>query len=191
MRFARKLMLLAITAIAAMAFAAAPASATDTVEVVNEKTATVCDPNCEVHASGKATLRVDLVFFESTEATCNLEVQMRVTKTGSGSIYDLEHTTGPDANCATVVAECKLPWAASGEEDGATGVVQSSAAVCLDPSESDSNCEGNLAFDIVELAGESYQTQFNNSTVGLCELDVDLTIESSVSTNAAIHVNHP
>ena len=215
MRFARKLMLLAIAAIAAMAVFAPSASATETVEVVNERTATHCPAftfsndnppvltggGCLVHAIGVATLRIDLgVFGEAFEATCNLEVLMRVNSTGSAYITAVNTTTGAgqEVGCPTVTTECSMPWAASGEEDGPVGVVQSSASVCIDPAESGSNCVGNLAFSIVEQADEHYETQFNNATVGLCELDVDLEIEDDEIDPVTgqfkytqIHINHP
>ena len=194
MRFARKLMLLAIAAIAVLAVAAPTASATESIEVVNEKTGAHCTPaTCTVHAVGVATLRIDLgVFGEAFEATCNLETVMTVSETGVGSISQVNTSTGAgqEVGCPTVTTECSQPWAASGEEDGPVGVVQSSASVCIDPAESGSNCVGNLAFSIVEQAGEHYETQFNNASVGLCELDVDLEIESAAAGNAAIHVNH-
>jgi hypothetical protein len=192
MRFTRKLMLVAVTAIAAMAFMAANASATDMVQVVSATpavctTAGTSSGGCPVHAVGTMSLRVDIgIFGEASEMTCNLEVEMRLSGNGTGKVDALEHSTGPDANCATVLTECALPWSTDGEEDGTAGVVQSNASICIDPAEADV-CQGNLAFNLVEQAGEHYETQFNNASVGLCELDVDLEIEASSN----IHINHP
>jgi hypothetical protein len=205
MRYARKLTLLAIAAIAAMAFMAPTASATDTVQVVNEETAVACGNvvvspgppvtvtgGCLVHAAGAATLRIDLgIFGEINEASCNIEIKMRVSGVGNVAVEQVSKTPG-DANCATVVAECNLPWLGSGEEDAAVGVTNGSVNVCIDPAETDiANCQGALAVSIVESNPEILTTVFNNASVGLCELDVDLAVEHIVSGNVEIHINHP
>jgi hypothetical protein len=138
------------------------------------------------------TLRVDLVFFEANEATCNYELAMRLDGQGNGAIDRVEHNTGPDANCATMATECKLPWPLAGEEDvGTNGVVQTNEHICLDTSESDTNCEGKLAYSVVETAEEHYEVEFNNAVAGICEFDVSREIEHQVAGNAAIHINHP
>ena len=195
MRSARKLMLLAIAAIAAAAVFAPTASAIDTVEVVNEKTGAHCTPaTCAVHLAGVVALRIDLgIFGEAFEATCNLETVMTVSETGAGSITQVNTSAGAgqEVGCPTVTTECSMPWAASGEEDGPVGIVQSVASICVDPAESGSNCVGNLAFSVVEQAGEHSEKVFNNASVGLCELDGDLEVESANAGNADIHVNHP
>jgi hypothetical protein len=202
MRIARKLALLAIAAVAAMSFMAASASATQTVEVSDMKKIgnqhcgntvgvppNVPDTRCLVHAVGLAELRVDLgIFGEAHEATCNVEILFRVNETGVGSVINVNNTPGDD-NCPTVAPACNLPWPSTGEEDGPTGIVQSSATVCIDPAEGPV-CSGSLAFDIVNQGGH-YETQFNNRTVGLCELDVDLEIEYENTAHADIEVAHP
>ena len=196
MRLARKLILLVAAVVTVQAFGASAASATETVQVVDEGTAQACGAltgggGCRLHAVGAATLQVDLGFFEATEATCNLEAAVRVNSSGNGVIDGLEHNTGPDANCASVITECKTPWSFSGEEDGTTAVVQASAAVCVNSPESDSNCEGNLAFNVVEQDVEHYEVQLDNAPFDGCELDVDLEVEAPSAEWDAIHVNHP
>lgn len=198
MRLARTLTLLATAMIVVAAFNVTSASATDTVELVNEKTGTHCATSgvsvCTVHASGVVTLRVDLgIFGEAFEATCNLEVVGRVSESATGVVDAVNTSTGAgqEAGCPTVTTECSMPWPVSGEEDGPVGVVQGNAAVCIDPAESGSNCVGNLAFSVVEEAAENYEIQFNNASVGLCELDVDLQFEASDPGTADVHANHP
>jgi hypothetical protein len=192
MHFARKLLLLAIAAIAAMAFMAAPASATDTVTVVSETTGANCGTagtssgGCAIHGIGTASLLIDLgIFGEASEAICNLEMEMRIGGNGTGRIDALEHASGPDANCATVMTECSLPWPTSGEEDGTAGVMQSSATVCIDPSEGDI-CQGNFAFDLVEQSGEHVEIRWEG-WIGRCEIHMDQEIEAPVP----VHINHP
>lgn len=201
MSTARKLGLLALAVVTAMSFMTASAAAAQTAEFINRKQApppvsnqhcgnsTNPESRCLAHFAGLMELRVDLgIFGEAHEAECNIEVLLRVNEVGAASVVSVNLTPGQD-NCPTVAPACSLPWTASGEEDGPVGIVQSNASACLDPAEGPV-CSGNLAFDLVNQTGH-YETQFNNASVGLCELDVDLEIEYTNTAHADLAVIHP
>jgi hypothetical protein len=202
MRIARKFVLLALAAVAAMAFMASSASATNGIQVVNEKTATVCSAivaphttgGCNVHAVGLGALRIEIFGVEGAEGTCNMELDMRISGTGVSAVDDMELSPG-DANCnntaSAIVVECNLPWEGRGEKDAAGHAIAATADVCFNPAESPFDCAQVINFTINETeATEHYDAILNNVSIApVCEVDVDMEIESAVSTNAAIHVN--
>lgn len=202
MRIARKLTLLAL---AATGFTASSAFATSSVEVIDYKKGgsqaqrhcgnsvgvppNIPETRCLVHASGSMELRVDLgIFGEAHEATCSVEMLLRVAEGHRFSVTSVNNTAG-DFNCPTVAPACNLPWEGTGEEDF-SDVVSAQMWMCVDPAEGPS-CSGYLGFDIVNQGDDHYETQFDNSSVGLCELDVGVEFEFTNTAHADIAVIHP
>jgi hypothetical protein len=181
-----------------MAVMAPTASATDTIQVVNEDTGTTCGSpvaaGCVVHMSGGMDMRIDLgIFGELNELSCNLELAMKSSGAGNLSVLSVSTTPG-DSNCATLIAKCNLPWLGYGEEDGPSGVVQGAVMVCIDPAETDvTNCQGAFAITLTEGANESLVLQPTTpyAPAGLCEIDLLAFMEHAEASNAEIHINHP
>ena len=173
MRLARKLTLLAVMAIAAMAVAAPSAFAqteplahdqdTGGVIVNQEPAGTACPAvtpvappatpevfaaagGCRVHISGTAIVLTAHVFgIESTDSTCNVEMDMRVDSGGEGWLSHLEFTQGATGTCTrrachqteagtpppTGQSEGR-PWGFYGDETGpGTEVIR--ALFCVEP----------------------------------------------------------
>jgi hypothetical protein len=205
MRIARKLMLLAITAFAAMAFAASSAQATENLEIIDEGTATHCSAwvegnpagGCKWHAEGEVRLFGHFFGIESTEARCHIEIEGRVDETGDGEINSVVVTNGGhgETNCATVSPPCNLPhWVGRIEETG-PGAEQLSGYVCFDPTETGARCEGTLTVPIFEV-GTSPETQHLTvldtkplNSGAFCELDFDVETETD-ATHPGMHLRH-
>lgn len=184
------------------AIGSSSALATNQLQVVNEKNNTVCGTivsphttgGCRVHVAGLMTLQA-WAFTWFTEATCMLELEMRVSGTGVGTVDDMDLYDG-DANCDGVGGEipamaCDLPWEGRAERIDATNF-HAVADVCLDVAEVDI-CGSTIEYDVVEdesTASEDYGMEFVNTSLGaVCRVSGTLTMESSQATNAALHLN--
>jgi hypothetical protein len=205
MRIARKLVLLALAATAAMAMYAAPANAVDPIEVVNEKLTTGnmhcsnlavghATGGCLVHAEGTITMQV-FIFVWVNERRCDLELIMRIGEDGEVGIDDMVFATAVESGSEEClnnppIDECDLPWEGHGEEQAAHNI-HAVKAVCIDPAEGDI-CGSTMEYDIIENeAAESYSVAFVNANIGaFCRINGTLTLESTNTDYARIHVNH-
>jgi hypothetical protein len=132
MRIARKLVLLCLTAIAAMAFAASTASADEAITVINEETGALCDP-CTAHVVGESTLDA---FHTVAVSSCRDEFDAEISSNGHGFIF--HDSTGTDSaspgctreQCETAGVED--PWEFTTEEIG-TNEVEMDVGFCLSP----------------------------------------------------------
>jgi hypothetical protein len=195
MRFARKLTLLAVAAVAALAVMAPNASALGGIEVTNDKAAGAhCTTStCLVHFEGTAELTAHFLGFGIHEATCTAEVELKLDEDGGGSTNKLTNKTPGDANCSTVAPSCSLPWNGTGEEDAADQVLITTTGVCINPAESDTDCTGD--FQITLTASKSNEDKLTAATtssqnLGQCEIDYSGSAESTSSSYADPHVTH-
>jgi hypothetical protein len=191
MRFARKLMLLAVAAAAVMALAATPASATNQIEVTKADGTTHCPPlgsgGCKVHQEGEITLYFHIFGIESTEAKCSVEFRGVTDEDGNGQITAQTITPGDhNADCTNATSPpCtgSLPWTGAAEKD-ADGKVRAHYDVCTAPAErSGSTCAGEFVAEVTETGGAT-ETQAQSATdlrIGassFCELDVSEATEA-------------
>jgi len=95
MRIARKLALLTVMALAAMAFAASSASADSSVTVNDEQTGDQCDP-CLVHAVGESSLTA---FHFIRISQCEDEFVAAIESDGSGVIHDYTNVDDGGPGC--------------------------------------------------------------------------------------------
>ena len=175
MRIARKLMLLATMAMAAMALMAPSASATDpNIQIVDEsgtpcpgvqrdapESAHTVSGGCFIHAEGEVRYFLHIFGIESTEAICRVEFEGRIQANGEGYITAVTETPHPpeDEQCNdATVEECteaqsnvhgnEFPWHGTGEEID-TGVVEAHFDVCLDPAEA-GECFGEFVVNVTD-----------------------------------------
>jgi hypothetical protein len=137
MRNARKVLLFAVMAFAAMAVASATASAA--VSFKNEAAGANCGavtvagtnvtqvaPSCQIHATGEAELRKHVFGVESHITRCHNEYWGRVNGTGSGQIFEQVLTNDPGfpvcarQPCDDNVTKEGSPWPAVGVEGAPT-----------------------------------------------------------------------
>lgn len=135
MRIARKITLLCLTALAAMAFAATSASAVEPVELTDEHTGASCDP-CLVHVVGESELHAGGVFRIST---CEDEFLATLDSSGSGFVHHYANVAthaGFDCtrqNCNEVgEAVGESEWDATGAEEVGVNEVALTVRFCLD-----------------------------------------------------------
>ncbi len=105
MRLARKLVLTAAMALAAMAMTAGTASAQEEpVNVFNEPSGTPCSTitgNCDLHVSGSSVLTQHVFGSESQASACNDEFVARLGPAGTGSI-PIYTNNAPVAPCTRI-----------------------------------------------------------------------------------------
>ena len=202
MRFARKLMLLAVAAVAALAMMAPVASASTPIEVTNASSvhcpavaAGGGSGGCYIHAEGEATLFFHIFGIESTEATCHVEFEGRLNETGVGFITSYVSTNGGhgNTNCATVSPACagSLPWPGAAEED-AGNQTTAHFDVCIDPVES-GTCEGEFITDVTESGTEPERQHFQADDLRIgnafCEVTIDVETEvDPVPPHQNVHI---
>ena len=140
MRFARKLALLAVMAMAAMAFAA-PSAFGQGLEITDETQGGHCPENvavtghtvtggCLVHARSETefVLRQHIFGIESTAFTCEEEFHARLNHLGEGYIFNQQLTQHPGDVCDREACEEEIdpppferrPWHAIGRENNNT-----------------------------------------------------------------------
>jgi len=168
MRNARKVLLLAVMALAAMAVAAQSASAA--LSIANETAGGACPAvsisgsqpagGCLIHAKGEAELRKHVFGVESHITTCTNEYHGRVSSTGSGWIFEQVLTNdaaAADPNCTR--QPCKVngeatPWKADGFEGAANNNPEPftewlTTNFCVEPigGGTDETCEIDVGFN--------------------------------------------
>ena len=215
MRYANRLVLLAVVAAVVMALAAPSASAIEPITVVNEAGTANC-PNvvknpandhditggCLTHAEGELTVFFHIFGIESTELTCRVEFEMRIGGNGEGYITSQTITPHPnDAACDNNTMEpcsepehpnaTEFPWHFFSEEiDG--GVVKTHADICIEPFEVVSECQGEFVYRVHEEENEpspGMETQHWEATdlrVGASSL-----CELSVDMESEVDATHP
>jgi hypothetical protein len=161
MRNVRKLMLLAVTALAAMAFAATSASA-QTLEITNEAGGAHCsavslsgtDVNggCLTHATSEANieLRKHVFGIESHITSCNNEFAGRVSEDATGYIFEQVLSGASCTRQACKPAGEGTPWAASGSEGSfLEGEEFLTTNFCVEPvgGGTDETCEIDVPLD--------------------------------------------
>ena len=190
MRFARKLMLLAVAAVAALAMMAPVASASSVH--CPAVAAGGGSGGCYIHAEGEATLFFHIFGIESTEATCHVEFEGRLNEAGVGFITSYTSANGGhgNTNCATVSPACAgtLPWPGAGEED-AGNQTTAHFDVCIDPVES-GTCEGEFITTVTEEGNETQHYAANDLRIGstsFCEVTINVESEA-VAPHQAGHI---
>ncbi len=145
MRLARKLVLIAAMALAAMAMTAGTASAQEEpVNVFNEGNGVACSTvagNCDLHVSGSSVLTQHVFGSESQASACNDEFVARLGPNGNGSIPTYTNNA-PVAPCTRIkcngvgepVAEATWPVTGTGEYTTAGQNIDGHLSVrfCLD-----------------------------------------------------------
>jgi hypothetical protein len=147
MRNARKLFLLAVTALAALAFSATSASAQVEVEstveeghcsvvTINEETG-LPEGGCQAHVVNSSAT-IDLLRHtsvgEAVSTACQNEYDLAIGEDGEGYLFNQNISTG--TGCGTAVAACvtggvQEPWHVQIEEDG-PGSEEAHVEICLD-----------------------------------------------------------
>jgi hypothetical protein len=170
MRNVRKLVLLAVMALAAMALAAPSASA---LEITNEAGGAHCaavtlngsdvDGGCLTHATSNGTieLRKHVFGVESTITTCDNEFTGRVNEDASGYIFEQVLSGAGCTRQACVVSGEGTPWAANGTETLGSNPTSGTLTTnfCVEPvgGGSDETCEIDVPF--AQNAGAGNHTQ--------------------------------
>jgi hypothetical protein len=149
MRIAHKILLAALMALAAMAFAASTASAQETpVEFENENNAP-CNP-CVVHVEGESHIRALNVVGQPLVSECHDEFAARLRHFSGGEIewVGVDH---PGPSCT--VSNCAPPenhWPVSNVREHVDGSVEMTVRFCL----SGLHCNGNVR--VTELPSHNY-----------------------------------
>jgi hypothetical protein len=211
MRFARKLTLLAVVAVAALAAMAPSASALGGIEVKNDATGAHCpvvtgpdkdgkySGGCYVHFLGTAELTAHFLGFGVHEASCTVEVEIRMDEDGAGVVTKMVGKTPGDANCATVAPSCTDPanWTGSGEETDTAIVTINTTSVCINPAESDTNCQGDFQIEVNTSKEDSLTAATTASqNLGQCEIDFSGSVEHLAKDGSGnliyndVHVTH-
>jgi len=148
MRISHKLLLVAVTALAAMAFGASSASAQ--VSVAEEPTGIPCDPTCQLHIVGATTLVAHIPMLgEVTASACQDEFIADLTAGGTGGITAT--LSGP--SCTQ--QPCEEPWEVHGLTEVAPDTVDAHVEFCLAGSDGEhKNCEIDVR--ITEVPGGSH-----------------------------------
>lgn len=153
MRIGRKLMLLAVMAIAAMA-AVAPNAFGQSVEVTDEATAgahcpTLAAGGCTAHGSstGNVVLTAHIFGIESTVTTCTNEFDLVTDEDGNGRLQN-QVLAGP--NCTRQpcqVSGATQPWPGVASEP-ANGQLRLTVNFCVEPigGGTDTTCELEVPF---------------------------------------------
>jgi hypothetical protein len=152
MRIARKLALLCLVAIAAMAFAASTASADEAITVSNEETGAACNP-CVLHVVGESRLDA---FHVVAVSSCRDEFKATILNNGTGSIFhDGTGTDSASPGCTREQCEnddgTEEPWNFRSEEIG-PNTVELNVAFCLSPV--DMSAKGHCANLIIPVTEE-------------------------------------
>jgi hypothetical protein len=139
MRIARKLFLLALVAVAAMAFAASTASAQG-IEVLHEDAPGqphcgdgITQEGCLIHAEGEILLGGHVFGIEATVSNCHVEMEAHIEGDGGISVESVVLTDHPGVDDC-VRQPCQLPWLGNGEEDDPEGSGEVVHAIfCIEP----------------------------------------------------------
>jgi hypothetical protein len=151
MRIARKLALLCLVALAAMAFAAATPYANEALTVTNEEAGAACN-TCIMHVVGESRLDAFHVV-----AVSNCRDEFRVAINGAGIGSTIHNSTGTDSaspGCTREQCETggiKNPWIFTSEEI-AQDVAEMNVGFCLSPVGDMASRDGctNLPVDVTE-----------------------------------------
>ena len=147
----RKLIMLAVAAVAALAFAA-PASADTGVSVETEATSQPCTlATCTAHVvnSGDIELEGHVFGFHTHWADCTTQYTLSINASGEGTMNNFSFGGGLD--CGDI-ALCDTPWTFHGEELGG-GLTELEANVCFDLIVS---CDGVLDLTLTDHGNHVY-----------------------------------
>jgi hypothetical protein len=205
MRFVRKIFLLALTAVAAMAFAASTASAQETpIEVIDEHSLEHCAPvpnadtgGCRVHFSGELILVGHIFGIEANASDCLVELEARIDEDGEGYVYQASFTPHPTDACTR--SPCSLPWRIHGEEP-APGVEHIYAEFCARPDAGGADTRCEVRAPLTAVGDHDYRLTFidvagiphpNDGSQPGCELTGGvLDIEKPTGTHDEIEIIH-
>ncbi len=199
MRLSRKLVLIAATALAAMAMAAGSASAQEEpVNVFNEPSGTPCSfaaGNCFHHVVGVSVLTTHVFGAESQASGCNDEFVARLDANGTGTIptYTNDAPTFPCTRikCNGVgeaPAEATWPVTNTGEYTAASQTLDGHLTVrlcldhVLDPNSIGVHCTAEIDFDAT--ATHRYRFTAVNEHCPLGIPGVELEIDGTWNTEA-------
>ena len=213
MRFARKLVLLAVMAAAITALAAPSASATEPITIVNEAGTANCPAvnknpandhditgGCLTHAEGELTVFFHIFGIESTEFTCRVEFEMRIGGNGEGYITSQTITPHPnDAGCDNNTLEpcneaehptaTEFPWHFTMEEIN-FGVVKAHFDICLEPAEVVSECQGEYIMTVTESGDPAPGMEVQHWEALDIRVGASSLCEISISTNNEVDATH-
>ncbi len=204
MRLARKLVLTAAMALAAMAMTAGTASAQEeAVNVFNEPSGTACSTatgNCDHHVSGSSVLTQHIFGAESQASACNDEFVARLGPDGNGTIPTYTNNA-PVFPCTRLkcngsgepVAETTWPITNTGEYTAAGQTLDGHLSVrfCLDNASGPLNAVGmhcNVELDVDATASHRYRFTAVNEHCPLgipgIEAELDGTWNSETTPDA-------
>jgi hypothetical protein len=190
MSILRKLALLSVMALAAMAFSATSASATP-LEVQHESTGVHCGftPNtdCNVHAQGEDSLEI----FGITLSTCQTEFNAEIFEDGTGWIHANFQDHPTDGDCTRIEcngvnepieeAEFEILSGADAPEETGTNAGTMVVRFCLDdtsnPDETGIHCTAPVT--VLEPTLHDYNFRLNHVCPNLVHVIGDYTIEGS------------
>lgn len=175
----RKLVLLAVTAVAALAFAA-PANATH-VEVEDRASSNMCSDtgagHCTIHIVSTGADLIVHTFLGEISYDCNVEIDANVESNGVGTTTGVDIRDGGSSNCNEDLIPCDLPWTATARHNG-SGTEFLDNDLCINPPIIDT-CEGTLTEDLIK-SGNNYSAELNDVEITgdpNCEFDGDYTLE--------------
>jgi hypothetical protein len=195
MRIARKLFLLSLTAIAAMAFAASSASAQNSIEVRAEATNTKCPTapsGCPIAATGEIQLQGHVFGIESVASDCIVTFEGIVAGDGEGKVTKATLTDHPTTDscqrtpCGYNAKDNTItPWPAHVNETDGFGSMLDSEFCIVNGSGQIQRCFVKLP--ITENPIHVYSSVFHTSGTNHlnapgCEIEGQLTL-----TNDAAH----
>jgi hypothetical protein len=198
MNIARKLVLLALAAVVATAFAASTASA-QTIEIVRESNNAHCpivqtsdNGGCLIRGVGEVALVGHIPQFgiEVTASDCNVTFEGRIDEDGEGYIYGATYSGDGAHNCTRV--PCGLPWRIHGEELGGSQE-RLEVEFCADPDNpavpdaDDNRCLTSIPFS--DVGDHAYRFRFDDLG-GVNHLSIECELNSGI-VNLAVDANHP
>jgi hypothetical protein len=92
------------------------------LEVKNDNTgqhcASMAQGGCLVHFEGSLELTNHVLGFGIHEMSCTTEIELEADEDGAVAVTSLRNGNPGDANCATIMPACGLPWSGAAEETG-------------------------------------------------------------------------
>jgi len=170
----RKLIMLAVAAVAALAFAA-PASANTAVSVETEATSQPCTlATCTAHVvnSGDIELEAHVFGFHTHHLDCTNEYTLAVNAAGEGTISNFSFTGDPECE---EIAPCDTPWTFHGEELGG-GTGELAADVCFDTVVS---CDGVIDITLTDNGNHVYTASAIDQRIPSPSFGVDCEVTGS------------
>jgi len=183
MRIARKIMLLAAMAIAAMAFAAGSASAANPIEI-EDLASNPCNPACVVHIDGESHLaRLDT---GAIITTCADEFSAELNHNGTGPITWTGSAHGAPG-CNTTNCVIMSPrWNIASTEEVAAGQVEFLVPICLRSIVTGAESECSVDVIATDLGGGSYHFD----AASACPSGVRVELEGQTEPDEGFTIHH-